>query len=351
MTLNTCDPKISIGVPVYKAEKFIERCVISLFEQTYPNIEYVFVDDCTPDRSIEILESIILRYPLREPIVKLIRNTSNLGSATSRNIILDNCTGDFLLWVDSDDYLEFDTIDRLVSIQKHYNCDILGFGVMKHSEKQGAFPYLPYLFFTPKDMFQAIIERKTHQALWCRLIRRLLFMENNIRFEDGQNVGEDFKVIILLSYYAKKVSSVKEIFYHYNCCNPTSLMNTFSVEKAMMTWHNIDIVKNFFRGKGSFYEDAIKKKEAKTIVSHLISCCSVSGNYMDFFKYLKSRTHDLKMKDLQGVEFAKKLIYVIPSYPLLKMSCRSMKRTKNLYESSNKLLSYFHVLLWGVLGC
>ncbi len=326
--MNNYNPKISIGVAVYNAEKYIERCAVSLFEQTYSNIEYVFVNDCTPDSSIEILESIILRYPKRSSCVKLIHNNMNMGSATTRNIIVDNCSGDFLLWVDSDDFIELDAICNLISIQNQNNFDVIGFGAMKHS-KNGDFPYMPYLFFTPQDMFTLIMERKTHNALWGRLIRRSLFVENDIRFEDGQNVGEDFKVIALLSYYAKSVYSINDILYHYDCNNSMSLMSTFSVKKAMMTWNNIDVTKKFFKGKGLFYEEAFGKKEAKMIVSQMIVCCSASENHLDFFKYLKNRARNLKINDLQGIEFAKKIIFVIPSYDLTKSYCRLMKKIKN----------------------
>ncbi len=326
--MNNYNLKISIGVPVYNVEKYIERCAISLFEQTYPNIEYVFVDDRTPDRSIEILESIIFRYTIRKSCIKLIRNASNLGAATSRNIILDNCTGDFLLWVDADDYIELDTVYSLVKIQQRHNCDILGFGTMKHSINR-EFPYMPHLFFSPQDMFLSIMRKKTDNTLWGRLIRRSLFFENDIRFEDGQNVGEDFKVIILLAYYAKKIYSVKDIFYHYDCSNPVSLMSSFSVEKAMMAWHNIDVTENFFNGKGPFYEDAFKKKEANTIVTQMIRCYLDKDNHIDFIKYLKKRARNLKIKDFQEIDFVKKIIFLIPSYSMAKNSCRIMKKIQN----------------------
>lgn len=321
------NPRISIGIPVFNVENLIERCAVSLFEQTYANIEYVFVDDCTPDRSIAILESTLLRYPARACDVKVIHNATNLGSATTRNIILDHCRGEFILWVDSDDFIEPDAVTRLVKIQGQVGCDILGFGALKHSKSRNA-PYMPYLFFTPREMYSAIMERKTHNALWGRLMRRSLFADNNIRFEDGQNVGEDFKVIVLLSYYAKNVHAVDDTFYHYDCSNTESLMSSFSVKKAMMTWYNIDAAKAFFKGKGLFYENAFKNKEAKAIVSQMITLFSDSANHPDFFKYLKKRARNLKTKDLKGIGFAKKLIYIIPSYWLAKSCCLLLKKVK-----------------------
>mgnify|MGYP006076469353 CR=1 FL=1 len=329
--MNDYYPKISIGVPVYNVEKYIERCAVSLFEQTYTNIEYVFVDDCTPDSSINILEKVIPRYSTRKPDVKLIRNPINLGSAATRNIILDNSTGEFILWVDSDDFIELDAIEKLIELQKKHNCDILDFGVMKHTSDR-KFLYMSDLFSTPKGMFSSIMERKTHNALWGRLIRRSLIVENNIRFEDGQDVGEDLKVIIILSYFAKSVFSVQDVFYHFNSTNSLSLMSSFSAEKEMMTWHNIDITKSFFKGKGIFYEEAFNKFEAKTIVRQMIRCCYDPYNNFEFYKYLKRRSKYLRIIDLKDVDFAKKLIYIIPSYSIAKLMTRVMIRVKRVFS-------------------
>ena len=76
---------ISILIPVYKVEQYIEKCAISLFEQTYSDIEYVFVDDCSPDSSIQCLKSVIEKYPQRSKNIKIIRHERNRGLAAARN--------------------------------------------------------------------------------------------------------------------------------------------------------------------------------------------------------------------------------------------------------------------------
>lgn len=97
--------KVSIIIPIYKAEDFIEECAISLFSQTYENIEYLFVNDCTPDNSIEILKETLNHFPKRQNQVKVITQNRNQGQAAARNKALDTFTGDFVAFVDSDDYL------------------------------------------------------------------------------------------------------------------------------------------------------------------------------------------------------------------------------------------------------
>ena len=93
--------KVSILVPIYKAEKHIEKCARSLFAQTYSDLEFVFVDDCTPDASVDVLLLVLENYPERKGQTKLIRNERNRGAAGSKNIAIDNAMGEFVCFVDA----------------------------------------------------------------------------------------------------------------------------------------------------------------------------------------------------------------------------------------------------------
>ena len=101
-----CSPKVSVIVPIYGVEPYIERCVRSLMEQTYTNCEYIFVDDCTPDASVEILKRVLEDYPNRKQKVKIIQNEKNQGLPQTRKHGFQYATGDFVANVDSDDFVE-----------------------------------------------------------------------------------------------------------------------------------------------------------------------------------------------------------------------------------------------------
>ena len=117
--------KVTIGVPVFNVSSFIERCAVSLFEQSYQNIEYIFVDDCSPDDSVEILRDVIDRYPLRKKQVQILRHDTNEGVAGSRNSIIKACTGDFLTQVDADDWLDKNAIKLWIAAQEEGGYDIV----------------------------------------------------------------------------------------------------------------------------------------------------------------------------------------------------------------------------------
>ena len=128
--------RVGILVPIYNVGKYIERCARSLFEQTYSNIEYVFVNDCSTDNSIAILENILREYPNRTPHVKIVHHKSNRGSAASRNSGLDNSKADFLMFVDADDWLEKNATELLLQKQQETDADIVYGNALMHTASE-----------------------------------------------------------------------------------------------------------------------------------------------------------------------------------------------------------------------
>lgn len=117
--------KVSILIPVYGVEKYIERCARSIFDQTYQNLDIVFVDDCTPDKRIEILRRVLDDYPERKAQTRIIRHEHNRGLAAARNTAVAAATGTFLTHVDSDDWLELDAVEELVKKQVETGAEIV----------------------------------------------------------------------------------------------------------------------------------------------------------------------------------------------------------------------------------
>lgn len=106
-------PKVSVIIAVYGAEKYIEKCARSLFEQTLDDIEYIFVDDCTPDKSMDILISVLSDYPNRKNQVKIILNDTNLKQGRTRAVGMKATTGDYLIHCDPDDWVEHNMYELL----------------------------------------------------------------------------------------------------------------------------------------------------------------------------------------------------------------------------------------------
>ena len=248
--------KVSILVPIYGVEQYIERCSRSLFEQTYSNVEFLFVDDCSPDRSVEILNSIIKLYPERKDAVRIISHTMNRGLAASRNTGLANASGDFLVFVDSDDWLELNAIEVLVDKQTEDDADIVSGNYLVHNENEGIL--LKNRFDIEKSQLIVLMMQRTRDHFLAgRLVRHSLFVDNGLMWTEGLDVAEDRYMMTLLAYFASRYSSVDGIVYHYERRNANAMTKT--VERKRVFRNNNQELKNllsleqFFLNKERVY--------------------------------------------------------------------------------------------------
>ena len=141
--------KVSILVPIYGVEEYIERCCRSLFEQSYQNLEFIFVNDYTPDDSVEVLKTVMDHYPESKDSIRIIDHEKNQGLAASRNTGIDNSNGDFVICVDSDDWLEPRALEILVKKQLEKNADITSGQYLVHYENNECL--LPERYYRHKE--------------------------------------------------------------------------------------------------------------------------------------------------------------------------------------------------------
>lgn len=118
-------PKVSIIIPVYGVEKYIERCIRSLFEQTLRDIEYIFIDDCTPDKSVEILKRVLEEYPQRKSQVVIHRMEKNSGQAAVRKWGMLNATGEYVIHCDSDDWVDVHMYEEMYNKAIEEDADVV----------------------------------------------------------------------------------------------------------------------------------------------------------------------------------------------------------------------------------
>lgn len=238
--------KISILVPVYGVEKYIERCARSLFNQTYDNIEYIFVDDCTKDRSLEVLQSVIESFPNRKDQVKIVRHHENLGLAGARNTALDNATGDYVWHIDSDDEILPESVELLCQKANESDADIVIFDV-EHKLINGNI-YIEHSNIGDGKYghYGAILERRTPVYLVAHFVKREIAVRNDARPIQGINYGEDFLVTPRISYYASTISYIPIPLYIYHHANEGSYTNNMTRNNIDNLVAAFDILKKFF---------------------------------------------------------------------------------------------------------
>lgn len=216
-------PKVSVVVPVYGVEKYIERCVRSLFEQTLDDIEFIFVDDCTPDRSIEILERLIVEYKPRIEeknfVVQIERMPVNSGQAIVRKRGIQLCTGDYIAHCDSDDWVERDIYQKLYekAVVEHADvviCDfVLTDGVSSKNIVASCHSEIPIGFI------ENCLLRIDSWSLCNKLFRNTVY--SNVTYPSGA-MGEDMVLVIQLMHNCNKMSYIQEPLYNY-VYNPNSI--------------------------------------------------------------------------------------------------------------------------------
>lgn len=208
--------KVSVLISVYDVEPYIERCLRSLFEQTYSNLEYIVVDDCTPDNSMAVFDRVMRDYPERASSVKIIHHENHRGLAAARNTAFDHATGEFLCVVDTDDWMELDGIERMVDEQVATDADVVwGKALMHDHDGETELSEPKYKDLEEWRMCYFHFTRDYVMVNWRRIIRRSLLEQYHIRHEEGLHIGNDKQLMPLIAYYAKSFSTVDAVVYHY----------------------------------------------------------------------------------------------------------------------------------------
>ena len=263
-----CDILVSVLIPVYGVEQYIERCARSLFEQTYSNLEYVFVNDCTPDKSIEVLRKAVENYPGRKAHVRIIDHERNRGLAAARNTALDNATGEFVCHVDSDDWLELDAIEKMVEKQLATEADIVSGNMLVHTI-WGVEEYYEPKYNNKEERLLGMLPASLNHNLIRRIIRRSLFDDNHVRALEGCNMAEDLYFMVRICWFAERFSTIDSFVYHYDLNRQNSYTRESNAKKRVS--NQMQIVNNwvgvvdFLVDKGKVYYDNAISYMAKSV--------------------------------------------------------------------------------------
>ena len=207
-------PKVSVILTIYNREKYIEKCIRSLLEQTLDNVEFVVVDDASTDSSLAILNNVLEEYPDRKPQVNLICLEKNAGRAVARQTGINHVKGEYVIHVDSDDWVDSDMLELLYSKAKEIDADIVGCNVThEYRTKQSVFKQ-SYSGDVEEDI-RRLLNGKLFPSLCTSLTRTSIIRDNGITFPQGLDTGEDLLFNISLYLYVHKVVGIDNPSYHY----------------------------------------------------------------------------------------------------------------------------------------
>ena len=213
-------PKVSVIVPIFRVEHYIERCVRSLMEQSLDDIEYIFVDDASPDNSMSILERTLNEYPQRTK-VKIFRNHHNLGQALARRRGIMEATGEYVIHCDPDDWVEHDMYETLYHEAEERNHDIVWCDYYLYAQGRRIACSQESLL-TRKDVIRSLLSNKISGSLWNRLVRRSIVQDKSIRWPE-KNLIEDLVLVLQYYLHSSSFDYISYPLYNYNQDNTDSI--------------------------------------------------------------------------------------------------------------------------------
>ena len=243
-------PKISVCIPVYGVEKYIERCARSLFEQTMTDgIEFIFVNDCTKDRSIEILENVLTEYPARQKQTRIIHHKKNSGLIAARNTALQYASGDYIIHCDSDDWVDLNFYESMYKKAVETNADVICASIVWEYEdiKKKAKKITPVITNNISDYIQK--NKGGHlNSLWSKLYKKAIALNPTVSCPDSICMGEDLLRNIQMLDKCKNIAFAADVYYHY-WQNYTSVTHNFTETHFDNIQKIIAFIDNNFPGK------------------------------------------------------------------------------------------------------
>ncbi|MBO5200242.1 MAG: glycosyltransferase [Clostridia bacterium] len=230
-------PKISVVIPVYNSEEYLRQCLDSIFCQTLQDFEIIIVNDGSPDNSQAIIDEYCSLYP--EKIVAI--KQANAGQAAARNRALEHISGEYLMFVDSDDYIEPGTFERTCNYADENGLDIVCFlwreimeqGIRSHTWE---FPHIPenprYILNTPSP---------------CnKIYKSSLFKNHNIRFAENY-IYEDLAMIPTIALYTEKIGFIDDCLYNYVIHTGSTMTQQKYNKKLQSIYFAMDYLEEAFK--------------------------------------------------------------------------------------------------------
>lgn len=292
--------KISVIVPIYKVEKYLNRCIDSIINQTYSNLEIILIDDGSPDNCPIICDE----YAKNDSRVRVVHK-KNGGLSDARNAGLAIAHGEYISFIDSDDYIWSSMYEVMINIISKKNVDIVECDINYNStiKEFNIHKQIVNIYDNKDAMKELVLERDIHQVVWNKIYKRDVIKD--IFFEVGKINEDEFWTYKIIGN-SKKVAKINQPFYCYTY-RPESIMNSKYNLKRLdalegkfnrlkyIQKNNLDLVditkKNFFDSCLYSYQRLIKNKnkkeinKGKKIIKNYISYCDFRREEFINFKF------------------------------------------------------------------
>ena len=300
---------VTVVLPIYNVEEYLDRCIKSIVNQSYRKLEIILIDDGSPDNCPELCDA----WARKDSRIKVIHK-KNAGLGYARNTGIDNATGEYICFFDSDDYISLDAIEKVVMLAKSSKADIINFGFCyvnaNGTTKKCKIPQMPQSVYKGNDVQDIFLPELIApdvengfsgglwMSAWTNLYSMNLIINNNWKFvSEREIISEDIYSLLELYKYVNKVAILSEALYFY-CENVTSLTHTYRrdrFEKIKLFYDKCQLVCNKM-----YYNDRVKKRLSYPYISNTIGALKmlIESDYRDKKEAFKNIILD---DHLQGV--------------------------------------------------
>ena len=292
--------KFSIIIPVYNAEKYIENAIESILEQKFGDYEVILVDDGSNDQSRVIVDKLIAEQKRVKGI-----HISNHGVSYARNLGVNMASGDYILFMDSDDKYEKNTLSRLSQIlDMHPEADVLCFGYVENVIEKGervkqTVHHFPAMQIKGGESIKKkslrLITDPMFGSVWSKIYKKSLLNKYGIRMPEQMFIGEDYCFNLEVLSHCKEWVAIEEPFYHYMIQNESSIIRRYNSQKFEQMYQ-MHLCRKKFIEQYSMAEP--EEKNAQIRANYIRLCMSC---FMDLSR------QECKMTHLEKVDYIRKL--------------------------------------------
>lgn len=236
---------ISVVIPVYNTSSYLARCIDSIFEQDLKDVELIFIDDCSTDNSFEVLNQCLKGRESEN--LTIVKNPKNLGSGETRNKGISLAKGDYVIFVDSDDYVTSDYFQVLKNAIES-RPDIVVFDMTEIWTNKTVLKHVD-LPDSPLESVELLLLNKMHNSLCNKMFKRSMFLKHDIRITKGLSMFEDKSICFKLFYYAKSQLFINKSLYFYDRSRENSLTKVFKESNIQASVIVAKVIDDFFKDK------------------------------------------------------------------------------------------------------
>ncbi len=288
--------RISLIVPIYGVERYIGRFAESVFSQTYQDIQFIFVNDGTKDRSMDILRQLIEeRYAHLKPRI-LIIDKENGGLPSARKAGLDVAEGEYILFADSDDWLETDAVEKVMAKADETDADIVYFDLVKEYGNRTSYKReKEYTGETKGDFIVNMFNYKSFGYTVTKCFKRKIYTDNMI-YMPKLGMHEDIYLMSQIIFYAESLVHIPEALYHYRKDNPDSFCSQDRHKRHIASTTNLlDLYEH--------YRDNLKGSPVEKVAGSIL---------------MRAGQHSI----MHGYDFYEKYPYLAGDLRRTRISCR-----------------------------